>query len=292
MTAAMTEVSRLLQEDFEEVVDAWFATQKREGVRRPDLFSDRESRRQLSDLLRAFADTLGRIDLSQSVDVDAEEWSDLRLALSEITLVRAERGVAPWEMTTFVLALKQPVFGKLNERLRDTPDRLLQEAADFGRIVDAFAMHINEHFIAERDEIIERQRAEMMELSTPVVQLWERVLTIPLIGTLDSMRAQEVMENLLNAIVEHQAEVVIVDITGVRVVDTQVAQHLLRTAAAVRLMGAEAIISGISPKIAQTMVELGVDVGEVTTRPSIRAALAEAFRRVGFAITRVEDTRV
>ena len=119
MTAAMTEVSRLLQEDFEEVVDAWFATQKREGVRRPDLFSDRESRRQLSDLLRAFADTLGRIDLSQSVDVDAEEWSDLRLALSEITLVRAERGVAPWEMTTFVLALKQPVFGKLNERLRD-----------------------------------------------------------------------------------------------------------------------------------------------------------------------------
>jgi len=292
MTAAMTEVSRLLQDDFEEVVDAWFATQKREGVRRPDLFSDRESRRQLSDLLRAFADTLGRIDLSQSVDVDAEEWSDLRLALSEITLVRAERGVAPWEMTTFVLALKQPVFGKLNERLRDTPDRLLQEAADFGRIVDAFAMHINEHFIAERDEIIERQRAEMMELSTPVVQLWERVLTIPLIGTLDSMRAQEVMENLLNAIVEHQAEVVIVDITGVRVVDTQVAQHLLRTAAAVRLMGAEAIISGISPKIAQTMVELGVDVGEVTTRPSIRAALAEAFRRVGFAITRVEDTRV
>ncbi|WPY95917.1 STAS domain-containing protein [Limimaricola variabilis] len=292
MTAAMTEVSRLLQEDFEEVVDAWFATQKREGVRRPDLFSDRESRRQLSDLLRAFADTLGRIDMSQSVDVDAEEWSDLRLALSEITLVRAERGVAPWEMTTFVLALKQPVFGKLNERLRDTPDRLLQEAADFGRIVDAFAMHINEHFIAERDEIIERQRAEMMELSTPVVQLWERVLTIPLIGTLDSMRAQEVMENLLNAIVEHQAEVVIVDITGVRVVDTQVAQHLLRTAAAVRLMGAEAIISGISPKIAQTMVELGVDVGEVTTRPSIRAALAEAFRRVGFAITRVEDTRV
>ena len=291
MTAAMTEVSRLLQEDFEEVVDAWFATQKREGVRRPDLFSDRESRRQLSDLLRAFADTLGRIDLSQSVDVDAEEWSDLRLALSEITLVRAERGVAPWEMTTFVLALKQPVFGKLNERLRDTPDRLLQEAADFGRIVDAFAMHINEHFIAERDEIIERQRAEMMELSTPVVQLWERVLTIPLIGTLDSMRAQEVMENLLNAIVEHQAEVVIVDITGVRVVDTQVAQHLLRTAAAVRLMGAEAIISGISPKIAQTMVELGVDVGEVTTRPSIRAALRDAFVKVGFEIRRTDDSR-
>ncbi|PHP28739.1 STAS domain-containing protein [Limimaricola cinnabarinus] len=290
--APTTEVSRLLREDFDSVLDAWFATQKREGVRRPDLFSDRESRRQLADLLRAFSEALARIDLDAPVDIEAEIWSDLRLALSEITLVRTERGVAPWEMTAFVLALKQPVFEMLQKRLTGTPEQLLQEAANFGRIVDAFAMHINEYFIAERDEIIERQRAEMMELSTPVVQLWERVLTIPLIGTLDSMRAQEVMENLLNAIVEHSAEVVIVDITGVRVVDTQVAQHLLRTAAAVRLMGAEAIISGISPKIAQTMVELGVDVGEVTTRPTIRAALDEAFRRVGFRIGRVEDTRV
>ncbi|SDE47736.1 STAS domain-containing protein [Limimaricola pyoseonensis] len=293
MTAAqMSEVQTILAEEFEAVLEAWFATQKREGVRRPDLFSDAESRRQLSELLRAFAAALQQADLSTAVDIEAEAWSDLRLALSEVTLVRTERGVAPWEMTAFVLALKQPVASLLQERLSDDTGRLLQEVSDFGRVVDAFAMHINEHFIAERDEIIDRQRAEMMELSTPVVQLWERVLTIPLIGTLDSMRAQEVMENLLNAIVEHQAEVVIVDITGVRVVDTQVAQHLLRTAAAVRLMGAEAIISGISPKIAQTMVELGVDVGEVTTRPTIRAALAEAFRRVGFSIARIEDTRV
>ncbi|WP_370163250.1 STAS domain-containing protein [Limimaricola soesokkakensis] len=290
--APTTEVSRLLREEFDSVLDAWFATQKREGVRRPDLFSDRESRRQLSDLLRAFSEALSRIDITEAVDIDADNWSELRMALSEITLVRTERGVAPWEMTAFMLALKQPVFEMLSKNLADRTDRLLAEAADFGRVVDALAMHINEYFISERDEIIERQRAEMMELSTPVVQLWERVLTIPLIGTLDSMRAQEVMENLLNSIVEHSAEVVIVDITGVRVVDTQVAQHLLRTAAAVRLMGAEAIISGISPKIAQTMVELGVDVGEVTTRPSIRAALAEAFRRVGFQISRIEDTRV
>ena len=144
---------------------------------------------------------------------------------------------------------------------------------------------------AERDEIIERQRAEMMELSTPVVQLWERVLTIPLIGTLDSMRAQEVMENLLNSIVEHSAEVVIVAITGVRVVDTQVAQHLLRTAAAVRLMGARCIISGISPKIAQTMVELGVDVGEVRTRSSLRSALMDALTSVGVAIRPINDDK-
>lgn len=166
---------------------------------------------------------------------------------------------------------------------------MIDEITQFGKVVDALSMQMNDHFIAERDQVIERQRTEMMELSTPVVQLWERVLTIPLIGTLDSVRAQEVMENLLNSIVENSAEVVIVDITGVRVVDTQVAQHLLRTAAAVKLMGAEAIISGISPKIAQTMVELGVDVGEVTTRPTIRAALAHAFRRVGFTIEAADE---
>lgn len=190
-----------------------------------------------------------------------------------------------------VLALKHPLYTRLRKRLAGDPDRLVEEITQLSRAMDAFAMQINEDFLAERDQIIERQRQEMMELSTPVVQLWERVLTIPLIGTLDSARAQEVMENLLNSIVEHRAEVVIVDITGVRVVDTQVAQHLLRTAAAVRLMGAEAIISGISPKIAQTMVELGVDVGEVTTRPSIRAALRDAFVKVGFEIRRTDDSR-
>lgn len=285
-TNEIAEILVILREEFEETLEAWLQTQKQEGVRRPDLFTDRESRRQLGELLQGFSDGIAKADLSKNMNIGDEEWANLRLSLADVTHARVERGVSPSEMTTFILAMKQPIFSRLKTRLAGSPDQLIEEITLFTRIVDAFAMHINDHFIAERDQIIDRQRVEMMELSTPVVQLWERVLTIPLIGTLDSVRAQEVMENLLNAIVEHSAEVVIVDITGVRVVDTQVAQHLLRTAAAVRLMGAEAIISGISPKIAQTMVELGVDVGEVTTRPSIRAALAEAFRRVGFRIER------
>jgi rsbT co-antagonist protein RsbR len=288
----ITEVLAILEEEFDDILKAWFKTQRQEGVRRPDLFSNAESERQLGELLQAFIDGAGKVRLDRPIDLDADSWSNLRDILSGIARERLERGVSPTEMATMILALKQPLNARLRERLAGKPDRMVEEVTHLSRIVDAFAMHINDEFLAERDQIIDRQRMEMMELSTPVVQLWERVLTIPLIGTLDSARAQEVMENLLNSIVEHRAEVVIVDITGVKVVDTQVAQHLLRTAAAVRLMGAEAIISGISPKIAQTMVELGVDVGEVTTRPSIRAALADAFLRVGFQIRRSDDARV
>ena len=194
-------------------------------------------------------------------------------------------------MAALVLALKTPLFERLTEKLDDSPERLIEEVLIVSKAIDAFAIYTNELFIAEREQVIERQRDEMMELSTPVVELWDKVLTLPLIGTLDSLRAQEVMESLLQAIVERQAEVVIVDITGVKTVDTQVAQHLLRTAAAVRLMGARCIISGISPKIAQTMVELGVDVGEGQTRSSIRSALTDALTSVGVAIRPIEEGR-
>ncbi|MGR3758214.1 MAG: STAS domain-containing protein [Tranquillimonas sp.] len=290
-SSTIAEVLSIIEEEYDETLAAWFRTQRQEGVRRPDLFSNAEAENQLGQLLRAFVDGARRADLDRPINLEDEAWTLLRDTLREVTKNRLERGVSPTEMTTMVLALKHPLYTRLRKRLAGDPDRLVEEITQLSRAMDAFAMQINEDFLAERDQIIERQRQEMMELSTPVVQLWERVLTIPLIGTLDSARAQEVMENLLNSIVEHRAEVVIVDITGVRVVDTQVAQHLLRTAAAVRLMGAEAIISGISPRIAQTMVELGVDVGEVTTRPSIRAALRDAFVKVGFEIRRTDDSR-
>lgn len=287
--SGLDEVLNILQEEFDDILQQWLDTQREEGIRRPDLFSDSESLRQAKSLLRAFADGMTNSNIEGRPDLDDPIWADLRSVLEEITHERVERGVSAGEMATFILALKTPLFLRLRKRLKGRPDSLLAEITQVSRLIDAFAMRTNEHFIEEREQIIERQRHEMLELSTPVVQLWERILTIPLIGTLDSVRAQEVMENLLNSIVEHRAEVVIVDITGVRVVDTQVAQHLLRTAAAVRLMGAESIISGISPKIAQTMVELGVDVGEITTRPTIRAALALAMNRVGFEIRATEE---
>ena len=191
-------------------------------------------------------------------------------------------------MATFVLALKTPLFKRLETMLDSDHGMLIRDVMLVTRLVDAFAIYTNEIFILEREQIIDRQRQEMLELSTPVVELWDRVLTLPLIGTLDSARAQEVMENLLQTILERQAEVVIMDITGVGTVDTQVAQHLLRAAAAVRLMGAECIISGISPMIAQTMVQLGIDVGTVSTRSSIRTALSDALMTVGYVIKKTE----
>lgn len=284
-------VLEILKEDSEGILEQWIEQVDEDGVKRSDLFSEREEREQAASLLRAFRSGVRDGLRNDGFDLEDDHWAELRGVLSEITRERVERGVLPGEMAAFVLTLKVPLFARLKERLGDEPDRLLNEILLISKAIDAFAIYTNEVFIAEREEVIERQRDEMMELSTPVVELWDKVLTLPLIGTLDSLRAQEVMENLLQAIVDRQAEVVIVDITGVKTVDTQVAQHLLRTAAAVRLMGAQCLISGISPKIAQTMVQLGVDVGEVRTRSSIRNALTDALTAVGVEIRPIEGGR-
>ncbi|MCA0961489.1 STAS domain-containing protein [Salipiger bermudensis] len=274
----------ILETDFSSLIEDWLGTQVKEGVKRSDLFSDSESRAQNRELLRAFSKGVRAGVVNEEFNLDDDAWEDLRAVLVDVSKERVGRGVTPTEMATFVLALKSTLF----KRLEAMPDlegqRLIRDVLMVTRLVDAFAIYTNEIFIGERDQIIERQRQEMLELSTPVVELWDRVLTLPLIGTLDSARAQEVMENLLQTILERQAEVVIMDITGVGTVDTQVAQHLLRAAAAVRLMGAECIISGISPMIAQTMVQLGIDVGTVSTRSSIRTALSDALQKVGYVI--------
>ncbi|WP_116083396.1 STAS domain-containing protein [Tropicimonas sp. IMCC34011] len=277
-------ILKIFEADFGGIVEEWRGTQVEEGVRRSDLFTDSESRAQNIELLKAFLTGIRSGVHEQDFSFEDTAWEDLRAVLADLTKERVSRGVTPSEMANFVLALKTPLFSRLATELAGDTDRLIAEIRLVTRLIDAFAIYTNEVFIAEREQIIERQREEMMELSTPVVELWDRVLTLPLIGTLDSARSQEVMENLLETILQRQAEVVIVDITGVSTVDTQVAQHLLRAAAAVRLMGAECIISGISPMIAQTMVQLGIDVGTVSTRSSIRTALADALRKVGYVI--------
>ena len=287
--SATATIIQILESDFSSVVEGWLGTQVREGVKRADLFSDDESRAQNAEMLKSFSKGLRSAAVEGDFDFEDVVWEDFRAVLADVTKERVTRGVTPTEMATFVLALKTPLFARLEKLLADDPAALIREVLLVTRLVDAFAIYTNEVFIAEREQIIERQREEMMELSTPVVELWDRVLTLPLIGTLDSARAQEVMENLLQTILDRQAEVVIVDITGVGTVDTQVAQHLLRAAAAVRLMGAECIISGISPMIAQTMVQLGIDVGTVSTRSSIRTALADALKTVGYVIQKTRD---
>ena len=286
--SATANILTVLDTDFKGIIEEWLGTQVKEGVKRSDLFSDAESRNQNRELLKAFSKGVRDGVTGEDFDFDDTQWDDLRAVLTDVSRERVNRGVTPTEMATFVLALKAPLFKRLEAMQDSEHGVLIRDVMLVTRLVDAFAIYTNEIFILEREQIIDRQRQEMLELSTPVVELWDRVLTLPLIGTLDSARAQEVMENLLQTILERQAEVVIMDITGVGTVDTQVAQHLLRAAAAVRLMGAECIISGISPMIAQTMVQLGIDVGTVSTRSSIRTALSDALLTVGYVIKKTE----
>lgn len=286
--SATANILTVLDTDFKGIIEEWLGTQVKEGVKRSDLFSDAESRNQNRELLKAFSKGVRDGVTGEDFDFDDNQWDNLRAVLADVSRERVNRGVTPTEMATFILALKTPLFKRLETLLASDHGVLIRDVILVTRLVDAFAIYTNEIFILEREQIIDRQRQEMLELSTPVVELWDRVLTLPLIGTLDSARAQEVMENLLQTILERQAEVVIMDITGVGTVDTQVAQHLLRAAAAVRLMGAECIISGISPMIAQTMVQLGIDVGTVSTRSSIRTALSDALLTVGYVIKKTE----
>ncbi|HEY1044384.1 MAG TPA: STAS domain-containing protein [Telluria sp.] len=213
-------------------------------------------------------------------DIDAPSWQEVRQLLSELSATRVRQGYTPIETATFVFSLKEPLFALLREAIAD-PKELVDETASVGALFDRLGLYTIEEFTKSREQVIMRQQQELLELSTPVVQLWRDVLALPLIGTLDSARTQVVMENLLQKIIETGASIAIIDITGVPTVDTLVAQHLLKTVAAARLMGADCIISGIRPQIAQTIVHLGVNLEDVITKASLADAFLVALKRVG-----------
>jgi len=211
-------------------------------------------------------------------DIDTDDYARVREVLSDISRSRALMGFSPTETATFVFSLKQPLFEIINQ------DGDKDWAADavwaLNRLLDALGLFTMDVFQQSREAVIIRQQQEIAELSTPVVKLWQGILALPLIGTLDSSRTQVVMENLLQSIVDHSAEIAIIDITGVPTVDTLVAQHLLKTVAAARLMGADCIISGVRPQIAQTMVHLGVELN-VTSKATMADAFGLALMRTG-----------
>jgi rsbT co-antagonist protein RsbR len=207
--------------------------------------------------------------------------------LTTISQSRARQGFTPSETATFVFSLKEPLFARLSQELRSDAKTLADEIWRATVLLDALGLFTTEAYLKTREAIIGEQQREMLELSTPVVQLWEGVLGLPLIGTLDSARTQVVMESLLQRIVDTGARLAVIDITGVPTVDTLVAQHLLKTVAAARLMGADCIISGIRPQIAQTIVHLGLDLNTVATKATLADAFALALQRVGLAVTRV-----
>ena len=266
-----------------EVLSRWLKEQLAAATLRPDLMSEAE----LRDQSRSFLTVLRQAVAEGNVtDVTSPEWTDVRDMLGEMSRSRVRQGFSPAETATFVLSLKQPLFDQLRHALAREPEALMDEVWGVTTLLDKLALITVDAYQKGREEVIIRQQQEMMELSTPVVELWEGVLALPLIGTLDSSRTQVVMESLLEKIVQTGAAIAIIDITGVPTVDTLVAQHLLKTVAAARLMGADCIISGIRPQIAQTIVHLGVDLGSVITKASLADAFRIALTRTGAAVTR------
>ena len=240
------------------------------------------SAQQLQENARAFLSALKRaLDAGTATDLGSPEWSRMLELLTGVSRQRSEGGFTPSETAMFVFSFKQPLFKLLAKEYPDNLEKLTTETWHATVLIDELGLHTMEAFQKTREETIRRQQQELLDLSTPVVKLWEDILALPLIGTLDSNRTQIVMQNLLEAIVAHGAAIAIIDITGVPTVDTLVAQHLLKTVAAARLMGADCIISGIRPQIAQTIIHLGVDLADVTTKATLADAFQLALRRLG-----------
>jgi len=219
-------------------------------------------------------------------DIHTPEWRGALDALNKVNADRAAKGSSALDTATFILSLKQPIFNKIQKGKGSNPEELAAALWSATTLIDKLGLYSIEIFQKTREGLIKRQQQEMMELSTPVVKLFDELIALPLIGTLDSARTQVVMENLLGSIVASNASIAILDITGVPTVDTQVAQHLLKTVAAARLMGADCIISGVRPQIAQTIVHLGVELQNVTTKATMADALKVALQRLGYNMVR------
>ncbi len=219
-------------------------------------------------------------------DADRAEWTPVKEFLDGVSRSRATQGFSSDQTATFIFSFKKPLFAKLRSVLGNDAAALADENLAASELIDKLGMHTIRTFQKSREDVIRRQQEEMLELSTPVVKLWDGVLALPMIGTLDSARTQVVMESLLQRIVDTGSEIAIIDITGVPTVDTLVAQHLLKTVTAIRLMGADCIISGVRPQIAQTIVHLGVDLQGVTTKSTLADALSLALKRSGYVVSR------
>ncbi len=280
MTERKTQLAALLKKHEESVLIAWTAEQSRVGSSK---ISPGELKVQCHDFLRLFIDAIQATGTEQ---IEAPAWEPAKKMLTEISKSRGLRGFSPSETAIFVFSLKRPLFGLLRQELSASPQTFADETWLVTSILDQLGLYTTEAYQQTRDEVIIRQQEEMLELSTPVVKLWDGILALPMIGTLDSTRTQIVMESLLQKIMETGSEMAIIDITGVPTVDTLVAQHLIKTVTAARLMGADCIISGIRPQIAATIVHLGVDLGGITTKATLADAFTVALQRSGKTVVK------
>jgi rsbT co-antagonist protein RsbR len=270
-----------------ELLSKWIAEQLASSSRLRDPVKESELREQSQQFLVAFQ-AASRSGIHS--DISGPDWAPVRDSLKDLSKSRATQGVSPSDTATFIFSLRGPLLDRIQQDHGSDAASAYPVLRDATSLLDKLGLYIMENFQKSREELISRQQQEMMELSTPVVQLYDSILALPLIGTLDSARTQVVMENLLQRIVETGASIAIIDITGVPTVDTLVAQHLLKAVAAARLMGADCIISGIRPQIAQTIVHLGVELTDVATKATMAAAFALALDRQGFVVRRLSKT--
>ena len=279
-----TTLTDMLQQDEAGIGQRWVDAQLSSHSFR----ADRISRSEVTEQSRRFLAVLRQAVESGSTDLQSPAWANTRQMLDDLSASRATQGFSPSETAMFIFSLKESLFDALRQRLTKDPATAAAAQREISALLDRLGLYTTETFQKNRERIIVRQQQELLELSTPVVTLWEGVLALPVIGTLDSARTQVVMENLLQRVVETGAAIAIIDITGVPTVDTLTAQHLLKTVAAARLMGADCIISGIRPQIAQTIVHLGVDLGTVVTKATLADAFAVALRRLGLTIAKAQ----
>jgi rsbT co-antagonist protein RsbR len=276
-----SKIPEILRKNEVTLLDDW----TKEQAQMKDLksrLSESEIRSQSRQFLQLLQESVAR---GEMVDVESDSFRNLRKFLQEISSSRAQLGFSPNETAMFVFSFKLPLYAQIRESIPN-PAEQVEELWSATLLLDQLGLYTTQMYQKSREQIIMRQQQELLELSTPVVKLWDGVLALPIIGTLDSSRTQTIMENLLERIVETGSELAIIDITGVPTVDTLTAQHLLKTVTAARLMGAECIISGIRPQIAQTIVHLGVDLGDIITKANLADAFRIAMQRTGFVVTR------
>ncbi|MCA1630598.1 MAG: STAS domain-containing protein [Acidobacteria bacterium] len=283
--APMQDSSRRVAEVFstrrDEILNLWIKDRLESDDFRDELISKKELRQQSRQLVELLSQGIADSGGGQFED---PAFDELRRFLNDISHLRAVKGYTPMENATYVSALRNTVRPMLVEDFEGDAATLAGELGYLASVIDKMALVMVENYIRSREETIRQQRADMMELSTPVIKVWDKILTLPIIGTLDSRRAQLMMEALLQRIVETGSTVAILDITGVRTMDTLVANHLIKTVTAARLMGARCILTGVSPAIAQTMVQLGIDLTQITTRAQMSDGVKLALEMIGKTI--------
>ncbi|HEY9677224.1 MAG TPA: STAS domain-containing protein [Drouetiella sp.] len=277
----LTSVNEVISKSHKVILDAWVDQQLKDSNRSQAVpeSSLRASSQEFFDLFRD-AIKAGNIE-----DLDSPDWERARKMLTELSASRAMQGSTPSETANFIFSLKDPLLTHINKEFGATKN-VGEIILNLSKLIDNLGLYTFEAFQKSREAVIRRQQRDILEMSTPVIKMWDGVVAVPLIGTLDSARTQIVMENLLQAIVETGSKIAILDITGVPTVDTQTAQHLIKTVSATRLMGADCIISGIRPQIAQTIVHLGIDIFDITTKASMADAIKEALERNGYVVKR------